>query len=245
MFNFTLFLPSSLAIIVSWGDETRNPSSSLLFHKNLTNERDVALLPGGKVCGGLFLVERGKYSFGICNCKSRCWSVNFFTRNFKLLSLFWIFNIKSNHIRTITSWKKTIFSRVYFLEVYGFLTWPCHRRGQQVLSNLHWLYSTSESIKWCACQPYIIFSGFLPVKTFFCLSFKYRRASLRASPLPCTETREFLKSWTSGSNFLFWPRDNYHASDWVQCLMASFVYPHRRRLPSDTGVLFSGNFIDT
>ena len=51
----------------------------------------MSLLPGGGgegYAGGLFLLEKGKYSFGICNCKSRCWNVNFFTRNFKLLSLF-------------------------------------------------------------------------------------------------------------------------------------------------------------
>lgn len=45
------------------------------------------------------------------------------------------------------------------------------------------------------CMPTIHhFTAFLRVKTFFCLSFKYRRASLRESLLPCTETREFLKS---------------------------------------------------
>lgn len=52
MFNFTIFLPSS------WGDETRNSSSSLLFHKNLTEEETCRFFRGGEGYAGVCFYSR-------------------------------------------------------------------------------------------------------------------------------------------------------------------------------------------
>lgn len=71
---------------------------------------------GGEGYAGVCFYSRKESTvsvYVIVNPAAGVW--NFLLEILSFSVLFWIFNIKSNHIRTITSWKKTIFSRVYVL----------------------------------------------------------------------------------------------------------------------------------
>ena len=141
MFNFTLFLSSSLAIIVSWGDETRNPSSSLLFHKNLTNERDVALLPGGGYAGVCFYSreESTVSEYVIVNPAAGVWN---FLLEILSFSVFFGFSILNQIISGQLLHERNLFSA-------GYTSYKCMD---------FWLDLVTDGVS----KSYPICTGFIP-----------------------------------------------------------------------------------